>query len=75
MLPTILFEVCQYVKIWFLFDDFVLVFDSFLQDRSNEPVLPVGRISPLFVDSSILFWRNGKFVRVFSKDDSWILTV
>ena len=36
MLPTILFEVCQQVKNWFLFEDFVLVFDSFLQDRSNE---------------------------------------
>ena len=37
VLPTILLEVCQQVKIWFLFKDFVLVFDSFLQDRSNEP--------------------------------------
>ena len=38
VLPTILFEVCQQVKIWFLFEDFVLiVFDSFLQDRRNEP--------------------------------------
>ena len=27
VLPTILFEVCQQIKIWFLFEDFVLVFD------------------------------------------------
>ena len=37
VLPTILFEVCQQVKIWFLFEYIVLVFDSFLEDRRNEP--------------------------------------
>ena len=41
VLPTILFEVCQQVKIWFLFKDFVLAFDSFLQDRRNEPAFTV----------------------------------
>ena len=74
MLPKFCFEVCQQVGTRLLLEDFVFTFDSFLQERIDEPAYTGWwSISIVKLITSTLFWRNVDFVGIFSDDEFWIL--
>ena len=75
VLPTILFEVVNRLRSGFFLRILFLGLIRFCRIAAMNRPVPVGRISPLFADYFYPFWTNVEFVRIFSKDNSWILTV